>query len=75
MPDRNSSSLDQIQPLESSDRADSFSSNAPLDSSNHLMFYCPAFRKNRKNRDMNRDEDLIEFFQEVLQYRIDNEEE
>ena len=78
-PDRNFSQPDLIQQHESTVQADISSSKneyeSPLDSSNHLMFTCPAFRKNRENRDMSNDNDLCDFFREIIQYRIDHDEE
>ena len=64
-PDSNSNGMDQIQTPESTDQAGKSSSygseDFPLDSSSHLIHHCPTFRKNLRNKDLSKDEDLVSF--------------
>ena len=48
--------------------------NPKEDSQFHLMFECPTFEPLRMDKDLNNDEDLTSFFKEVIEYRIENNE-
>ena len=78
-PDSNSNEMDIIQTSESAGQAEKSTSNgiedSPLDSSSHLIHHCPTFRKNLRNKDLSKDEDLVLFFQEIIQHRIENKED
>ena len=46
------------------------------DSQKHLATECPAFEEYRVNRDLkSNDHDLVEFFKDVMHYRIFNNED
>ena len=78
-PDSNYNGVDQIQTHESTDQAGKSSSigeeDFPLDSSSHLIHHCPTFRKNLRNKDLSKDEDLVSFFCEIIRYRTENKED
>ena len=47
----------------------------PLDSQHHLIYDCPAFRKNRLGKDMTNDQHLVEIFKEIIEYRLENNQD
>ena len=45
------------------------------DSSYHLLYVCPTFSEIRENKDMLNDQDLVLFYDQVIQYRFENGED
>ena len=42
------------------------------DTQSHIILTCPAYEDLRVNKDLENDNDLVKFFQEVLEMRDDN---
>ena len=47
----------------------------PADTQDHLVLERPTFADLRINKNMRDDKDLAEFFQQIIQYRSDNNED
>ena len=48
--------------------------NEMLDTSRHILYHCPAFREQRLHRNFEDDQDLVDFLNEIIKYRIANDE-
>ena len=44
----------------------------PTDSLNHIMLHCPAYGKFRDGRNLECDQQLVEFVKDAIQYRMEN---
>ena len=49
--------------------------NKESDSSHHILFECPAFRKIQRNKDFSKDKDLCDFMRQVIQHCMENDED
>ena len=49
-------------------------SNQKEDTQVHLIFECPAFEDLRKDKNMENDQHLTDFFKAVVAYRIEHDE-
>ena len=50
------------------------SSSKPTDTQNHLLHHCPTFRNARIGKNMLDDQQVVDFFREVLEYRRENDQ-
>ena len=51
------------------------SEEIPKDDIFHLVYDCPTFAEQQKFKDISDDADLCSFFQEIIQYRIENQQD